>query len=60
MSRTDPTLISQISKKHRDVVHAILEHPGGNLSRDQFYRRTKKQWMTDAGPWIPPRSMWKA
>ncbi len=49
MSRTDPTLISQISKKHRDVIHAILEHEGGNLSRDQFYRRTKKQWKTERG-----------
>lgn len=49
MSRTDPTLISQISRKHRDVVHTILEHRGGNLSRDEFYRRTKEQWMTERG-----------
>lgn len=49
MSQTDPTLISQISKKHRDVVHSILEHDGGNLSRDEFYRRTKEKRMTERG-----------
>lgn len=49
MSRTDPTLIGQISRKHRDVVHRILEHRGGNLSRDEFFHRTKKQWMTEPG-----------
>jgi hypothetical protein len=49
MSRTNPTLISQISKKHRDVVHSIYEHRGGNLSRDEFLHRTKEKWMTEPG-----------
>jgi hypothetical protein len=49
MPRTDPTLISRISKKHRDVVHTIYEHRGGNLSRDEFFRRNKEEWMTEPG-----------
>jgi hypothetical protein len=49
MPRTDPTLISQISKKHRDVVHTIYEHRGGNLSKDEFFHRNKEEWMTEPG-----------
>ena len=49
MSQTDPTLISQISKKHREVVHRILVHRGGNLSRDEFFHRAKEQSMTEPG-----------
>ena len=37
----------QISKKHRDLVQVIFEHRGANLSRDEFFHRTKEKWMTE-------------
>ena len=46
MSQTDRTLISQISKKHRDIVQEILKHRGGKLSRDEFFPWRKKKWST--------------
>jgi hypothetical protein len=47
MSQTDRTLMRQISKKHRDLVQVIFEHRGANLSRDEFFHRTKEKWMTE-------------
>jgi hypothetical protein len=49
MSRPDPPLISQISKKHRVLIQNIFELQGGNLSRDEFFHRTKENWMTEQG-----------
>ena len=42
MTKPAPTLISQISKKQRDVVQKIFEHEGANLSRDEFFHWTEE------------------
>ncbi len=49
MTQPVATLMSQISKKHRDVVHKIYEHSGANLSRDEFFERTKEKSLTEPG-----------
>lgn len=59
MSRTDPTLNGQISKKQRDLVHQIFEHQGGKLSRDEFFHRTREEWMTEPG-FIPDTTRYGA
>ena len=46
MTKPATTLMSQISKKHRDVVQEIFKHRGANLSRDEFFHRTKEKWTT--------------
>ena len=47
MTKPAPTLISQISKKHRDVVQKIFEHEGANLSRDEFFHWTEAERTTN-------------
>ncbi len=47
MTKPAPTLISQISKKQRDVVQKIFEHEGANLSRDEFFHWTEAQRTTN-------------
>ena len=49
MTKPATTLMSQISKKHRDVVQEIFKHRGANLSRDEFFGRTKEKWITEPG-----------
>ena len=49
MTQPVPTLMSQISKKHRDIVHQIYERKGATLSRDEFFQRTREKSMTEPG-----------
>jgi Ankyrin repeats (many copies) len=47
MAQSVSTLMSQISKKHRDVVQKIFKHGGANLSRDEFFQQAKKKSMAE-------------
>ncbi len=47
MTKPAPTLLSQISKKHRDIVQKIFEHEGANLTRDEFLRWTKEKLIAE-------------
>jgi hypothetical protein len=47
MAKPAPTLLSQIPKKHRDVVQKIFKDEGANLSRDEFFQRAKEKSMTE-------------
>ena len=47
MTKPAPTLISQISKKQRDVVQKIFEHEGANLSRDELFHWTEENLKTN-------------
>jgi hypothetical protein len=57
MTKPAPTLISQISKKHRDVVQTIFKDRGANLSRDEFFHRTKEEWMNETRTRLETRSL---
>ena len=47
MTKPAPTLISQLSKKQREVVQKIVENEGANLSRDEFYHWTEANLKTN-------------